>query len=314
MNNILKSKTKITAIIMILIILALIPLAVIFNQKPQEMRQRASVPKSVNSSQATPAVYFTYNGNNPGNILTLAENVRDFSLILQIDPANNPFTVFDIYITLEGLTLKNQEDLSTEFTVGDSDSPFIIQDNRIRFTKTVDPNKTIASISELCRFELQVNENATRTAISFNTSESSVAFSNVPDLKAIFKNLGINSNIPTPTLTPSPTTVPGEPTPIPSGVETGFGWIPNTPEGFVAKIYSIGIGLVGGVSVLFLIYGGYLIATAAGDVEQLNKGKSRIKYALIGLFLAIFAFIFLQTIAYDILKIPGFKIDEVDKP
>jgi len=88
---------------------------------------------------------------------------------------------------------------------------------------------------------------------------------------------------------------------------TELGCIPNDPVGFVAKFYGIGLGLIGGVAVLFIIYGGYIILSSRGDPQNLNKGKSYITYAIIGLLLAIFGFVFVQIIAVDVLKIPGFS-------
>ncbi len=88
---------------------------------------------------------------------------------------------------------------------------------------------------------------------------------------------------------------------------TELGCIPNDPIGFVAKFYGIGLGIIGGVAVLFIIYGGYIILSSQGNPQNLNKGKSYIMYAIIGLLLAIFGFVFVQIIAVDVLKIPGFS-------
>lgn len=89
-------------------------------------------------------------------------------------------------------------------------------------------------------------------------------------------------------------------------VQTDFGCIPNNPVGFVSKFYGIGLGFIGGVALLAIIYGGYALLTSRGDPQQLEKGKSYIFYAIAGLLLAIFGFVFIEVIAVDILKIPGF--------
>jgi len=94
---------------------------------------------------------------------------------------------------------------------------------------------------------------------------------------------------------------------LPTEVSTEVGCIPTDPIGFVAKFYAIGLGLIGGVTVLFIIYGGYIILSSQGNPQNLNKGKSYIMYAIIGLLLAIFGFVFVQIIAVDVLKIPGFS-------
>lgn len=94
---------------------------------------------------------------------------------------------------------------------------------------------------------------------------------------------------------------------MPSCISTEIGCIPTDPIGFVAKFYGIGLGLIGGVALLFIIYGGYIILTSSGDPIRLNIGKSYIYYAIAGILLAIFGFIFVQVIVVDILHIPGFK-------
>lgn len=98
------------------------------------------------------------------------------------------------------------------------------------------------------------------------------------------------------------------PTSCPTGqTPTELGCIPNDPGGFVTKAYDIGLGLIGGVAILFMIYGGYLIMTSKGNTEQLARGKSYIMYAILGLLLAIFGFVFVQFIAGDLLNLPGFS-------
>lgn len=92
----------------------------------------------------------------------------------------------------------------------------------------------------------------------------------------------------------------------PNEILTDFGCVPNDPVGFVSRFYSIGLGLIGMVGLLFLIIGAYFILTSRGDPSMLQKGKSYILYSIIGIMLAIFGFVFIQVIAGDILKIPGF--------
>lgn len=94
---------------------------------------------------------------------------------------------------------------------------------------------------------------------------------------------------------------------MPSCISTEIGCIPTDPIAFVAKFYGIGLGLIGGVALLFIIYGGYIILTSSGDPVKLNMGKSYIYYAIAGVLLAVFGFIFIQVIVVDILHIPSFK-------
>lgn len=83
--------------------------------------------------------------------------------------------------------------------------------------------------------------------------------------------------------------------------------VPQDPVGFVTKFYGVGLSIVSGVALLFLIYGGYQVMMSRGNPSQLNKGKSYIYYSLAGLLLAIFGFVFIQVVFVDILHIPGFS-------
>jgi hypothetical protein len=89
--------------------------------------------------------------------------------------------------------------------------------------------------------------------------------------------------------------------------QTDLGCIPYDPYAFVGSAYGIGLGIIGGVSLLFLMYGGYLVMVSQGDPIKLSTGRSYIYYAIAGLLLAIFGYVVLQLIAVDILRIPGFN-------
>lgn len=90
-------------------------------------------------------------------------------------------------------------------------------------------------------------------------------------------------------------------------ISTDFGCFPNDPVGFVQKFYGVGLGFVAGVALLALIWGGYSIMTSRGDPHRVNIGKSYIYYAIAGLLLAIFGYVFIQTVMVDILHVPGFS-------
>lgn len=93
----------------------------------------------------------------------------------------------------------------------------------------------------------------------------------------------------------------------PNGTMTELGCIPKDPTGFAIEFYAIGLGLIGGLSLLFLIFGGYILLTSSGDPIRLRNGKSFIFYALFGLLLAIFGYVFVEVIVIDILKLPDFE-------
>ncbi len=90
-------------------------------------------------------------------------------------------------------------------------------------------------------------------------------------------------------------------------VATDLGCVPTDPVGFVERFYSIGLGLIGMVAVVFMIIGGYYIMTSQGNPERLQVGKSFIFYSLAGVMLAVMGFVFIQVITGDILRIPGFS-------
>ena len=102
------------------------------------------------------------------------------------------------------------------------------------------------------------------------------------------------------TPTPSPACPPNE-------FITDFGCVPYDPIGFVGKFYGIGLAMIGMVGLAFLMIGGYQIMTSRGNPEQLQTGKSYIFYAIIGILLAIFGYVFIEIVAVDILRIPGFS-------
>lgn len=94
----------------------------------------------------------------------------------------------------------------------------------------------------------------------------------------------------------------------PNEIITDFGCLPVfDPAAFVKRFYGVGLGIIGGVSIIVIIYGGYLILTSQGNPMQLESGKRYVMYAIIGLLFAIFAFVFIQVIAIDILHVPGFN-------
>lgn len=90
-------------------------------------------------------------------------------------------------------------------------------------------------------------------------------------------------------------------------IQTELGCMPNDPIGFAQKFYGMGLGLIGGLALLALIFGGYTIMTSRGDPQKVNVGKSYIFYAISGLMLAIFGFVFIEVVLVDILKVPGFS-------
>lgn len=90
-------------------------------------------------------------------------------------------------------------------------------------------------------------------------------------------------------------------------ISTDFGCFPNDPIGFIQKFYGVGLGFIAGIALLALIYGGYVIMTSKGNPMKVTDGKSYIFYAISGLLLAIFGYVFIEVVVVDILQIPGWS-------
>lgn len=115
---------------------------------------------------------------------------------------------------------------------------------------------------------------------------------------------------------PNPTEKPSLPPPVSppcaeykngkcAAVVTAFGNISTTPTAFVTRIYGIILAFSGGIAVLLLMRAGYRIMTSQGNPEALKDGREQATATVIGLLFLIFAFVLLQVIAYDLLRIPG---------
>lgn len=105
-----------------------------------------------------------------------------------------------------------------------------------------------------------------------------------------------------------PRAVPFQPTNLAADcIESDFVCLSKDPIKLTGSLYAIGLGLVGGVGVLFMIIGAYIVLTSQGDPTKVSKGKEYITYSIVGILLALFGYAFYQIIAVDILKLPGFS-------
>lgn len=93
----------------------------------------------------------------------------------------------------------------------------------------------------------------------------------------------------------------------PGKTMTEIGCLPSDPIAFVSSFYGTGLSIIGGVALLFIIVGAYTILTSRGNPNQVNVGKSYIFYAILGLLLAVFGYLFIEVGLVDILRIPGFS-------
>ena len=113
---------------------------------------------------------------------------------------------------------------------------------------------------------------------------------------------GSDSQLPPP---PPPCTVFG-----PDGscktVATAIGNINTDASGFIKSIFSLVLGISGGIALIFIIISGYRIMASRGNPEALQGAQEQLTSAIIGLLFIIFSLVILQIIGVDILRIPGF--------
>lgn len=64
----------------------------------------------------------------------------------------------------------------------------------------------------------------------------------------------------------------------------------------VLTIVNFILGFLGLVAVLFVIYGGFLYVTSAGNGEKVDQGKKIITYAVVGIVIILISFALINTI------------------
>lgn len=89
-------------------------------------------------------------------------------------------------------------------------------------------------------------------------------------------------------------------------VQTAIGNISAEPEGFVKSIFTLVLGLAGGIALILIIIAGYRFMASQGDPEKITEARQQLVSAIVGLLFIIFSFVILQVIGVDILRIPGF--------
>lgn len=77
---------------------------------------------------------------------------------------------------------------------------------------------------------------------------------------------------------------------------------------YIGNILVAAIPLIGMVSFIMVLVGGFTILTSSGNPEAAQKGKSTITYAVGGVILAIAAWLTLQLIE----ELTGAKVTEFD--
>lgn len=90
------------------------------------------------------------------------------------------------------------------------------------------------------------------------------------------------------------------------GVWTAIGCIPTSPQGIVQSLLRVGLGMAGGVVVLSVLAGAFMLTTSSGEPKKVQEAQELISSAIIGLLFVVFSVIILQFIGVQILRLPGF--------
>lgn len=108
-----------------------------------------------------------------------------------------------------------------------------------------------------------------------------------------------------------PTAFPGHQYTQLGCIQTNLGGLDNgggdVAANVVQALLNIIFGLVGGVALLYFIYGTFLILTSHGSPEQLAKGRRTMISAVIGLVFALLSVFIVRFIGSGLLRIPGFE-------
>ncbi len=94
-----------------------------------------------------------------------------------------------------------------------------------------------------------------------------------------------------------------------SGIQTALGCIKTTVEGgedsFFGSLIKISVGIGGGLALLLMLYGIFIITTSAGIPDKLKEGKEILTSAISGLIFIILSVFLLNLIGINLLGIPG---------
>lgn len=75
--------------------------------------------------------------------------------------------------------------------------------------------------------------------------------------------------------------------------------------GLINSILTLAVGVGGGIALLLMLYGTFIITTSAGIPDKLKAGKEIITSAVIGLVFIILSIVLMELIGVSILGLPG---------
>lgn len=77
----------------------------------------------------------------------------------------------------------------------------------------------------------------------------------------------------------------------------------DTPQKLIGQIIKGGLGLIGSLALAMFVYGGFTWMLSAGNSTQIEKGKSILIWATIGLVFIFSSYAVLQFIFQDVLGV-----------
>lgn len=91
-----------------------------------------------------------------------------------------------------------------------------------------------------------------------------------------------------------------------NGIWTAVGCIPSNPESIIKMVISVGLAVGGGIVLIMILVGSFMLSVSQGDPNKTKEAKEIITSAIIGLLFVIFSVTILQFIGVSVLRIPGF--------
>lgn len=77
-----------------------------------------------------------------------------------------------------------------------------------------------------------------------------------------------------------------------------------TPQTFIGGIIRAILGIVGSLALAMFIYGGFTWMTAAGNAEQVTKGRNILVWATIGLIVIFTSYALVRFVLFDVIQAP----------
>lgn len=89
-------------------------------------------------------------------------------------------------------------------------------------------------------------------------------------------------------------------------IKTGLGDFGTDVSSIIKNLFSVVLGLAGGIAVIIIIISGFKLISSQGNPEKIQAAREQLVAAIVGLLFIIFSVFILQIIGVDILNIPGF--------